>query len=236
MVKPGDELAPGPAGPGGLRASHADRERVIDVLEAAFVQGCLTKDELDLRVSEAFASRTCAGLRVLTADLPPGLARPQPSRRIPEPDRQPTGRLTEQDAVRMIAAVLVAMPSAAFAMGLLEWGAQPQLSPAVGLLFIILFACIAAVPATGLVIFHSWLVRRQDARSSPAPPGAADRPAGDLAAADPARPSGAADRPAGRLAAADPARPYPRVGCDGRHGTAWAVLRILSGPPSRPAR
>ena len=55
MVKPGDELAPGPAAQGGLRASHADREWVIGVLKAAFVQGRLTKDEFDLRVSEAFA-------------------------------------------------------------------------------------------------------------------------------------------------------------------------------------
>ncbi len=78
MVKPGDELAPGPAAQGGLRASHADREWVIGVLKAAFVQGRLTKDEFDLRVSEAFAARTCAGLRVLMADIPPGLAGPRP--------------------------------------------------------------------------------------------------------------------------------------------------------------
>ena len=37
MTAPGDGIA---AGPGGyLRASHADRDRVIDGLKAAFVQG-----------------------------------------------------------------------------------------------------------------------------------------------------------------------------------------------------
>lgn len=30
-----------------LRASHADREQVVGTLKAAFVQGRLTKDELD---------------------------------------------------------------------------------------------------------------------------------------------------------------------------------------------
>ena len=54
-----------------MRASHADRERVVGVLKAAFVQGRFTKDEFDLRVSQAFAARTYAELAAVTADLPP---------------------------------------------------------------------------------------------------------------------------------------------------------------------
>ena len=50
------------AGRGRPRASHADREQVIDTLKAAFVQGLLTKDELDARAGQAFASRTYAEL------------------------------------------------------------------------------------------------------------------------------------------------------------------------------
>lgn len=46
---------------GYLRASHADREPVIDVLKVAFVPACLTKAEVDARVGQAFASRTHAG-------------------------------------------------------------------------------------------------------------------------------------------------------------------------------
>ncbi len=53
-----------------LRASHADRERVIEVLKAAFVQGRLTKAELDTRIGHAFTSKTFADLAGLTADLP----------------------------------------------------------------------------------------------------------------------------------------------------------------------
>jgi hypothetical protein len=65
---------PGASGRRHLRASHADRERVIGTLKAAFVQGRLTKDELDARAGETFAARTYGELAALTADLPAGLA------------------------------------------------------------------------------------------------------------------------------------------------------------------
>jgi hypothetical protein len=81
MAGPGDEIAAGAGGRGHLRASHADRERVIGMLKAAFVQGRLTKDELDMRVGQTLASRTYADLAALTADLPAGLARTQPVRK-----------------------------------------------------------------------------------------------------------------------------------------------------------
>jgi hypothetical protein len=56
-----------------LRASPADRELVVGTLQAAFVQGRLVMDEFDLRVGQALASRTCAELAALAADLPAGL-------------------------------------------------------------------------------------------------------------------------------------------------------------------
>ncbi len=76
----------------------------------------------------------------------------------------------------MIAAVLVAVPSTAFGVGLLESGTRPELSVATRLLYIILFAGIVAVPAAGLVIFHSWLARHSATHSPPGPPGAGSPP------------------------------------------------------------
>jgi|SRR5215469_2902594 len=73
---PGDELDA--AARGHLRASHADREQAVDELKAAFVQGRLDKGEFDLRVGQAFASRTYAELAAITADLPAGLAAARP--------------------------------------------------------------------------------------------------------------------------------------------------------------
>ena len=92
-AKPGDEMAAAvAAGRGRLRASHADREHVLDVLKAAFVQGLLTKDEFDLRVGQTFASRTYGGLAALTADIPAGLIGPQslrkPARENPHPENK----------------------------------------------------------------------------------------------------------------------------------------------------
>ena len=60
----------GPAGRGHLRAAQADREQAITVLKAAYAQGRLTKDELEMRVGQALASRTYAELAALTADIP----------------------------------------------------------------------------------------------------------------------------------------------------------------------
>jgi DUF1707 SHOCT-like domain len=76
--EPGAEKAATAAGRGHLRASHADREQVIGSLKAAFVQGRLTKDELDLRVGQTFAARTYRELAAVTADLPAGLTTASP--------------------------------------------------------------------------------------------------------------------------------------------------------------
>jgi hypothetical protein len=79
------EMAAG-GGRGRLRASHADRERVIETLKAAYAYGLVTKDEFDARVSQTFAARTYAELAVVTADIPAGLA-PAPAPLRPAPAR-----------------------------------------------------------------------------------------------------------------------------------------------------
>lgn len=77
------------SGRGRLRASDADREHVVDTLKAAYVYGLVTKEEFDARVSQAFAARTYAGLALITADIPAGLApappplRPGPAKANP---------------------------------------------------------------------------------------------------------------------------------------------------------
>ena len=72
MAGPGDEIVAGASGRSRLRASHADREQVVEVLKAAFVEGRLAQDELDARVGQAFAARTYGELAAITADLPAG--------------------------------------------------------------------------------------------------------------------------------------------------------------------
>jgi hypothetical protein len=70
---------PDPAIPPDLRASDADRDRVIDVLRVATADGRLTADEFSERMEAALASRTFRELAPLTADLaaPPASQEPQ---------------------------------------------------------------------------------------------------------------------------------------------------------------
>jgi Domain of unknown function (DUF1707) len=76
------------AGDDRLRASHADRELVIEALQDAFVLGRLTRDELGARVGRALAARTGAELATLTADIP---VKPKPAEPRPTRPTVPTG-------------------------------------------------------------------------------------------------------------------------------------------------
>jgi class 3 adenylate cyclase len=58
-----------PGGPAGLLASHADRDRVAEVLRTAAGDGRLTADELDQRLEAALTARTQADLEPLLAGL-----------------------------------------------------------------------------------------------------------------------------------------------------------------------
>ena len=92
MAGRGDEISAGAGGLGHLRASHADREQVIGILKAAFVQGMLDRDEFGQRVSQALAARTHADLATVTADLPAGLAAAQPPPPVRAEGEQPVVR------------------------------------------------------------------------------------------------------------------------------------------------
>jgi hypothetical protein len=93
MAGPGDEIAAGAGGRGHLRASYADREQMTEILKAAFVQGRLDKDEFDLRVGQALASRTYAELAALTADIPAGLTAAPPPKPAGAPARPPARKV-----------------------------------------------------------------------------------------------------------------------------------------------
>ena len=62
MPMPGGHIAAGAAGHDRPGAWQADCEQVIEVLKTAFVQGRLTKEELDARVEQAFGSLNRAEL------------------------------------------------------------------------------------------------------------------------------------------------------------------------------
>jgi Domain of unknown function (DUF1707) len=53
-----------------MRASHEDRDRVVDALRVAGGDGRLSAEELDARLERALSARTLGELAGLTADLP----------------------------------------------------------------------------------------------------------------------------------------------------------------------
>jgi hypothetical protein len=112
-----------------LRASDIDREQVVDVLKTAFVQGRVSKEELDLRVGQALRSQTYGDLESVIADIPAGLAAAQPRQvPVPMPNRAPA----RSKAGRRDRAVVA---TASFAM--LAWIAALFAGPDAALPFVI---------------------------------------------------------------------------------------------------
>ncbi|MEU2541783.1 DUF1707 SHOCT-like domain-containing protein [Streptomyces iakyrus] len=64
------EPSPRPVPSGEIRASHDDREAVVEQLRDAAAEGRIDLDELDSRLEQALKSKTYAELAVVTADLP----------------------------------------------------------------------------------------------------------------------------------------------------------------------
>jgi len=85
-----------------LRASDADRERVVDTLKTAFVQGRLAKDEFCSRAGQALASRTYGELAAITFDIPARLGEAPPPRTAPAQDRNRIDKRTAAWGMFMI--------------------------------------------------------------------------------------------------------------------------------------
>lgn len=68
-----------------MRVSDAERDAVLDRLREALVDGRIDQAELSERTDATLRARTVGDLRPLTADLPPGPARPLAVQRRPTP-------------------------------------------------------------------------------------------------------------------------------------------------------
>jgi hypothetical protein len=142
-----------------MRASHADREQVVEALKAAFVQGRLDSDEFGLRIGRALGSRTYADLAALTADLP---ARPV-SAPTPEPGQPPRPArksAKNKKAVVALGGATVALP------GIFLLPSIPEGSPYAFPLLLLMLILYLAVPTGWLVVLHAWIDRRAGQRQS----------------------------------------------------------------------
>jgi len=203
MPQLGDGGAARPVGRGRLRASHADRDQVIDTLKDAFVQGRLTKDELDSRVGQALASRTHADLAALTADLPAGLPLAKQLHKAIQPRSKNT---TVKSGARLIAAT-TALTGGVW-IGALLSQSEGQTLGALALTFTLIW--LGVVILVGAVMLESRRPRRSNGQLPPTPD---DR-----------------GRSSKRALTVDPARAL-RPGDHGRQRAAEASRRPMARPP-----
>jgi hypothetical protein len=141
---PWDPTRAGVPGRGRFLASDADRERVVDALKSAFVQGLLTRDELAVRTGHALQARTYGQLAAVSAGLNPAAGKPEPRR--PEP-RNPGARTIQAPGRRRVSKKVVAwsacaivLPPALVATFLSYYG---------GFLVLFVFTFIGAVVTSG---------------------------------------------------------------------------------------
>lgn len=164
---------------GRMRASNADRERVVTLLQAAFAEGRLGRDEFGERVGGALTASTYADLAALTADIPAKLAgapRPPAAARA----RRPLSRRTVTGCWTLVTLAVMVADAAL---------TSNAAGPTAGLSLVFIAAFVVA--------FVSWLhamsVHRGDAAGGrPAAGGPRGGPApgarGGAAASGPGRP------------------------------------------------
>ena len=131
---------PGARAAAGPRASRADRERVIDLLKAAFVQGRLDRDAFDARIGQALASRTYGELAAVAAGIPAELTG--------APPRRPPARARRRIPFN------TAVTGGACMAGLVNVGMMAALlsrSPVAVVLFVV-FTIIGVILAIGAMI------------------------------------------------------------------------------------
>ncbi len=138
-VEPDSDLRP--PGYGHLRAAHADRERAIDVLKAAFAEGRLDNDEYAGRVGQVYTSRYYAELAELTADLPAG----------------PLGTLAPESGSLPVPAAMATQPPPRSALAVVSFGLGIA-SVSVPAWFLLGF--LAALLSLVALVWTGWTGRR----------------------------------------------------------------------------
>jgi uncharacterized membrane protein len=159
-------------GRGRLRAGDDDRDRAMDLLKTAFMQGRLTGEELDARTGQALAARTYAELDALTEDIP-GIPRPDgplgspaPSQAMPARPPSPVRRWRLARASAISAGCLALAFVAAYSGNLIDNAWQgPGPGPEHGWTRLLLLLAVTAV-ITAVVVMGHAVVATLEERSS----------------------------------------------------------------------
>jgi hypothetical protein len=137
---------------------------MIEMLKDAFVDGRLTKDELDMRAGRALASRTYADLAALTADLPAERIPAQPAHeliRAPARTRRPVNKPVKWIAYGFITPGMLAFTSVVATLT----GSNPAGQLLLGASVIYFWAWLVA----GAQMLHTWHENRSRQALPPRP-------------------------------------------------------------------
>ena len=151
-----------PQPPRRLMASDTDRDQAVNTLTAAFAQGRLTREELDLRAGQAFAARTGAELAALTADLPAAPSGTQPVRK---PARA-RSRLLADRAVTWCAWGLVT-PVLIAAIVMVPDPTPTNNEPIGKILFLLMVVYFVSWLVVGAQMLATWYQQRSRPTASP---------------------------------------------------------------------
>lgn len=108
------------------------------------MQGRLDRDEFDLRVGRALASRTCGELAALTADLPSGLVT------VPRPGKAARAR-TRSPVSKVVVGAAMTIPAPATVMALLHTGSES----AANVIFYVLLIYLMAWSMAFVTVVHT---------------------------------------------------------------------------------
>jgi hypothetical protein len=107
--------------PEDMRAGHADREKVLDRLRRAHVEGRLDDAEFDERITATLAARTYGELAELTVDLPPVPAPGAVDLSVPDPDGEFRSGVAAWGAASVTTMVIWAIISVASGTAIYPW-------------------------------------------------------------------------------------------------------------------
>lgn len=114
-----------------MRASDADRERVVSALQEQVGAGRLTLEEFEERSDQAYSAKTIGELRKITHDLPVNLFTEQltpfggPQGPWASPYHQGTGQMTPAggfNPLMLLPLALIAMVIFSNVIGMMAWG------------------------------------------------------------------------------------------------------------------
>lgn len=146
----------------GLRCTHADRDRVVELLKTAYAEGRLDQAEFDARFDQAMNARTYADLDRVLTDLVPQAAAPGPAVAPRTPPAEPP--TTEERLLAALAQattyipILVGPAVLLFTVGKRSEFVRHHAAGALNLQITMLLLTIVTLGVGGFVYSLAWIV------------------------------------------------------------------------------